>query len=191
MGKTNLFKALASFQQEVPAIHQNTKGFSYTYANLAKIFETINPLMKKNGLGFTQQLGNNDLGFTTITTVIFHAESGESIDSTMIIPDDVKLKGMNDFQIMGSAITYYRRYALSAVLGLVTDKDTDASGEQEKPAQKRQAPKAKPKETLDQNHKSWKNVVVGLKTGYSMDQVKKKYNVSAEVEAELNKLKDE
>jgi hypothetical protein len=191
MEKTNLFKALASFQQEVPAIHQNTKGFSYTYANLAQIFETINPLMKKNGLGFTQQLGNNDLGFTTITTVIFHAESGESIDSTMIIPDDVKLKGMNDFQIMGSAITYYRRYSLSAILGLVTDKDTDASGEQEKPAQKRQTPKPKPKEVLNQDHKAWKNVVVGLKSGYSMDQVKKKYNVSAEIEAELNKLKDE
>jgi hypothetical protein len=39
---------------------------------------------------------------------------------------------MNDFQVMGSAITYVRRYALSSALGLVTDKDTDASGEQVK-----------------------------------------------------------
>jgi hypothetical protein len=37
---------------------------------------------------------------------------------------------MNDFQVLGSAITYIRRYALSSALGLVTDKDTDASGEQ-------------------------------------------------------------
>lgn len=37
---------------------------------------------------------------------------------------------MNDFQVLGSAITYLRRYAISAILGLVTDKDTDASGEQ-------------------------------------------------------------
>jgi hypothetical protein len=39
---------------------------------------------------------------------------------------------MNDFQVMGSAITYVRRYAISSMLGLVTDKDTDASGEQVK-----------------------------------------------------------
>ena len=36
---------------------------------------------------------------------------------------------MNNFQVAGSAITYFRRYALSSALGLVTDKDTDAGGE--------------------------------------------------------------
>jgi hypothetical protein len=36
---------------------------------------------------------------------------------------------MNDYQAYGSGITYYRRYALSSMLGLVTDKDTDAAGE--------------------------------------------------------------
>jgi hypothetical protein len=40
---------------------------------------------------------------------------------------------MNDYQSFGSGITYYRRYALSSALGIVTDKDTDASGEKEKP----------------------------------------------------------
>ena len=37
---------------------------------------------------------------------------------------------MNDFQVLGSAITYIRRYAISAMLGLITDKDLDACGEQ-------------------------------------------------------------
>ena len=37
---------------------------------------------------------------------------------------------MNQFQVLGSAVTYIRRYALSSMLGIVTDKDTDASGEQ-------------------------------------------------------------
>ena len=39
-------------------------------------------------------------------------------------------KGMNEFQVLGSAVTYIRRYALSSMLGIVTDKDTDAAGEQ-------------------------------------------------------------
>ena len=35
---------------------------------------------------------------------------------------------MNEYQSYGSGVTYYRRYALSSMLGLVTDKDTDAAG---------------------------------------------------------------
>ena len=37
---------------------------------------------------------------------------------------------MNEHQCFGSGITYYRRYCLSTILGLVTDVDNDASGSQ-------------------------------------------------------------
>jgi ERF superfamily. len=37
-------------------------------------------------------------------------------------------EGMNKAQAIGSLITYFRRYALSSMLGLVTDKDTDGGG---------------------------------------------------------------
>ena len=123
--KVKLFQALANFQQEVPAIHEATKGYGYTYANLTQILSTINPLLKKNGLGFTQLLNGN-----SINTIIFHCESGATIESTVELPDDVVLKGMNKFQVTGSAITYYRRYSLSSILGLVTDVDADGAGEQ-------------------------------------------------------------
>lgn len=120
----NLYKALAAFQQEVPVIHKDTQGYGYSYTDLPKIFEVINPLLKKHGLGFYQAV--ND----TIKTVVFHIESGESIESNTVIPQNVELAKMNQFQVLGSAITYLRRYALSAMLGIVTDKDTDAAGEQ-------------------------------------------------------------
>jgi len=120
----NLFKALADFQQEVPVILKNSQGYGYQFADLPKIFEVINPLMQKHGLGFTQCLNGNDL-----VTIIFHSESEEKLESVTPIPL-VQLKGMNDYQSFGSGITYFRRYCLSAMLGLVTDKDTDASGEQ-------------------------------------------------------------
>jgi hypothetical protein len=128
MEKTiKLFTALAAFQQEVPAIHEGTKGYGYTYSDLKTIFKVINPYMKKNGLGFTQLLQG-----TTIKTIIFHTESGESIESTTEIPQNITLKGMNTFQVNGSGITYYRRYSLSSALGLVTDVDSDATGEETK-----------------------------------------------------------
>lgn len=127
----HLFKSLAEFQQEVPTIHKETQGYGYTYADLPKIFAVINPLLKKHGLGFTQLIHGTDL-----ITIIFHVESGETLESKTTIPQNVALKGMNDFQVLGSAITYLRRYALSSALGLVTDKDTDAGGEQVKTEKK-------------------------------------------------------
>ena len=123
----NLFKSLAEFQQEVPVIHKATQGYGYTFADLPKIFSVINPLLKKHGLGFTQLIENENL-----TTILFHVESGETIESKMALLKDVSLKGMNEFQVYGSQLTYFRRYALSSILGIVTDKDTDAGGEQVK-----------------------------------------------------------
>ena len=123
----HLFKSLAEFQQEVPTIHKATQGYGYTYADLPKIFEVINPLLKKHGLGFTQLINGTEL-----ITIVFHVESGETIESKTAIPQGVQLKGQNDFQVLGSAITYLRLYALSSILGIVSDKDTDAGGEQVK-----------------------------------------------------------
>lgn len=120
----NVLKAIADFQQECPVIHKGTKGYGYSYAELSTILEVINPLLKKHGLGFTQppQSGN------IVHTIVFHAESGEMLTSDMEIPQGVKLGGMNDFQVLGSAVTYLRRYALSSMLGIVTDKDVDGAG---------------------------------------------------------------
>ena len=170
---TNLFKSLAAFQQECPVIHKGTEGYGYSYADLPTIFEVINPLLKKNGLGFTQLLEGD-----AIRTIIFHSETGETIESKMSIPTDVNLKGMNYFQVMGSAITYYRRYALSSALGLVTDKDTDAAGEQVK----------QDKPWLNPGTENWTKVVKAMKEGFTLDQVKKKYAISKDNQ---KKLEDE
>jgi hypothetical protein len=123
----NIFKALADFQQECPVIHKGTTGYGYTYADLPQILEVINPLLKKHGLGFTQMLEGSGL-----KTILFHVKSGEYLESYCDIPT-TSLKGMNDFQAIGSGITYFRRYCLSSILGVVSDKDTDAAGEKEKP----------------------------------------------------------
>lgn len=125
----DLFKSLAEFQQEVPVIHKATQGYGYSYSDLPKIFSVINPLLKKHGLGFTQLIEGEHL-----TTILFHVETGQTIESKMLLLTNVALKGMNEFQVYGSQLTYFRRYALSSILGIVTDKDTDASGEQVKKA---------------------------------------------------------
>jgi len=127
--KENIYKSLAAFQQECQVIHKGTKGYGYSYADLPSILSVINPLLKKHKLGFTQLLDGTEL-----RTILFHVTSGDTIESCVAIPQGVQLKGMNEFQVYGSAITYFRRYAISSLLGIVTDKDTDAGGEQIKPA---------------------------------------------------------
>jgi len=66
-------------------------------------------------------------GIRGIKTILCHTKSGEVLEGFVPVAD-VKLAGQNDYQTLGSGITYLRRYSLESVLGLVTSKDTDASG---------------------------------------------------------------
>lgn len=120
-----LYKSLSDFQNECPVIHKGTQGYGYSYANRLSILKIINPILKKHGLGYYQLLEGDGL-----TTCIFHIESEQKIESSVNIPQNVTLAKMNTFQVYGSAYTYYSRYALSMALGLITDVDLDASGEE-------------------------------------------------------------
>lgn len=173
----NLFKALANFQNEVPVILKDTQAYGYKYADLPAVFAVINPLLKKHGLGFTQLINGMQ-----VKTIVFHIESAEQIESNTDIPQGVQLKGMNDFQVLGSAITYIRRYALSSILGLVTDKDTDASGEQTT----KEAPKATTKKPLLFETKDYNNCYSKLIEGViTLATIKQHYSLSTEVEKAL------
>ncbi len=184
---TNLFKALADFQQEVPVIHKGTQGYGYSYADLPTIFEVINPLLKKYGLGFTQLINGQ-----SIKTIIFHIESGETLESTTDIPQNVALAKMNDFQVLGSAITYLRRYSLSSALGLVTDIDNDASGEQLKKEPINVA-KNEPTDWINLFDKqgnetiAFTNLSKAIADGktYTLKSIREKYKVSKQAEKDL------
>tara|TARA_R110000824_G_scaffold167421_1_gene344392 strand:- start:517 stop:1086 length:570 start_codon:yes stop_codon:yes gene_type:complete len=182
----NLFKALAAFQQECPIIHKGTQGYGYSYADLPTILKTINPLLAKHGLGFTQPV---DLD--TIQTIIFHVESGEQLTSSTLMPSDVELKGMNQFQVDGSKISYYRRYSLSSILGLVTDKDTDGGGAPTKAKPKKvkvtpkETPKAYEKKDLTPSINEWKEAINYLKGAGKMSKIKEAWTLTEENESLL------
>jgi len=191
MSKINLFKALANFQQEVPVIHKDTQGYGYTYADLPKVFEVINPLLKKHGLGFSQLLQGQ-----SIQTILFHIESGETLESSTDIPQNVSLKGMNEFQVLGSAITYLRRYSISSILGIVTDKDTDAGGEQKPKTETNQATSKEELPWLnvldkDKNFtREWNRLIAKKQSGEPIEvkELRKFYKISKEVEGKINDL---
>jgi len=152
-----IYEALEGFQQEVPVILKDTSGYNYKYADLPAIDEVIKPLLKKHGLGVLQPLSNIN-GVQALKTIIYHKESGEVLEDITPLPqtklekiqtrkagkDGVQLvsekfvvcgfEQMSEPQAQGSIITYYRRYALSSFLGLITDKDTDGIGRGKKVA---------------------------------------------------------
>jgi len=57
-----------------------------------------------------------------MTTILMHADSGEFLEGTFKMTPS-----KNDPQGQGSVITYQRRYALGAVLGLNIDEDDDGN----------------------------------------------------------------
>lgn len=122
----SLAAALVKAQSEFPAIPRNktvqvkTKSggtYTFAYAPLDTIMERVRPTLKTNGLAFIQSLNGESL-----TTTLLH-QSGEWMESDPL-PIRVTDQGS---QALGSAITYARRYALTAMLGLVTDEDDDGN----------------------------------------------------------------
>lgn len=112
-------KALVSFHSKVQAVKKDATNpfFKSKYATLDSFIETINKPLEESGLSYSQFPD----GVNGLTTILMHS-SGEWIESRY---DMTPAK--NDPQGLGSAITYMRRYALGAVLGLATEEDDDAN----------------------------------------------------------------
>lgn len=123
----NLAKALAAVQGKVAPIGKDATNphFRNKYASLDAIMESVRPLLAANGLSIVQGGGapiSNVDGIVTgvaVETMLLHT-SGEYVSSTITLPLD---KGTA--QAVGGAITYGRRYGVSALLALTTDEDDD------------------------------------------------------------------
>jgi hypothetical protein len=138
--------ALADFQRDLPPIEkrqtakiQSQRGtFSYQYADLADIQRAIAEKLAENGLSITFDTADHGERLDVICTV--HHVAGHSSSARFPVPVD-RGSRMNAAQQVGAALTYGRRYALTAALGIVTaDEDTDAQGAPERPAATAAAP---------------------------------------------------
>ena len=130
-------KAFAKTQQEMkqPLKDANNPFFKSKYVPLENVVEAITESASKNGLSFTQYPSSDEAGNVTVGTLVMHS-SGEWIEY-----DPIKMKPVkNDPQSIGSAITYAKRYALSAIFGITSDQDDD--GNEATQAKKQPAKKA-------------------------------------------------
>ncbi len=149
MNKSDSIKEIATalgvFQSTVPAIPMNGQAAigkngdrKYKYATLTDIIKTISDTLKSSGLSFTQ-LVNADL---SVSTILMHT-SGEWLSSTVKMqPVDFKGNENKSPQAAGIVITYSKRYALTAILGISGDEDIDGDiPEDEQPKTKKESTK--------------------------------------------------
>ena len=117
-----LSTALSKAQGEFDGVTKDATNpfFKSKYATLDAVIKAVKPIMAKNGLAVIQ--GNElDQNGVVVTTLLTHS-SGEWVESKLYLPVTKQ-----DPQGYGSAITYGRRYALSAILGISSDEDDDGN----------------------------------------------------------------
>ena len=135
-----LLEALVKVQSEFHTLPKDKSGYGYYYTDLDTVITYVRPILSKHNIGFMQALTTVD-GKNGISTRLFNS-NGEWIEDATALPE-VQLKGTNTAQNMGAAITYMKRYALCAILGISSDEDTDANVGVTKTAE---TPKSAPKD---------------------------------------------
>jgi len=116
----NITEAFFNFQSEDISIQRNGVGTSngqeYRYAELEDIMKAIRPVLQKYRIALTQIVEENNL-----LTKLIH------VDSLTEMTSPLPLGTPQSSQDLGARITYMRRYALVAMLGLVTEDDVDGT----------------------------------------------------------------
>jgi hypothetical protein len=120
-----LLAALAEVQSCLPTMPKSSQAYGYKYTDLDTITQTIKPILGKHGIGYMQSVGGLTETALTLTTRIFN-KKGEYIEDTAALPTITSTKN-NAAQTLGMSITYMRRYALCAMLGITSDEDVDAN----------------------------------------------------------------
>jgi hypothetical protein len=118
----NILKALILAKQEFKHIPKNSYNpyHKSKYANLDTVLGAISEALNKYDLCLLQPTEVR-AEQTILKTVIYHVGSGEQIACELLLPQTA------DPQKTGSAITYYRRYALCSLLGIIADDDDDGN----------------------------------------------------------------
>jgi hypothetical protein len=116
-----LYMALAKAQAQFKVAEKDTTNpyFKSKYADFESIVSSCRQALSNNGLSFVQITSIEQNGNLILITRLCHA-SGEYIESSYPIEPIKK-----DPQALGSALTYAKRYSLSALLGVVTSEEDD------------------------------------------------------------------
>ncbi|MCR1798288.1 ERF family protein [Staphylococcus warneri] len=172
-----LNKALANFHKEVkqPMKDANNPFFKSKYVPLENVVEAIDDVAPKHGLTYSQYPVTTENGLVGISTVLLH-ESGEFIE----FPPATTKPDKNTPQGVGSALTYMRRYSLSAVFGITSDQDDDGNEASGKNNRKQTQPQKASSQTIGTLKKeviNFTNLIKGTKNEAPQNVVEQRFGV--------------
>src|SRR5262245_40636920 len=119
----SLAAALVACQAELPAVSKDGENphFKSRFVTLDELIDKTRPVLSRHGLALTQfPTLHEQTGAPVLRTILLRAGSGEEMQADMPL-----LVAGQTMQQLGAAITYARRYAWAAVLGVAAEEDTD------------------------------------------------------------------
>ena len=141
-----LAAALAKAQGQMAGAKKDSDNpfFKSKYADLASVVEAIRGPFAEHGLSYIQAPIPTEGDWVQVETILLHA-SGQWITSIVDVPVS---KG--DAQGYGSALTYARRYGLSAIAGVAPEDDDGNAAAKAKPraTEQEMMPTAKAPDTV-------------------------------------------
>jgi hypothetical protein len=142
-------EALLEVQRNLPPVKMNQTGQiqnrKYPYADLKAVTEALFPVLTENGFVYITALGVDAVNKPVLICTLRHISGGDGLQSHWPLPETT------DPQKLGAAVTYGRRYALVALVGLVADADTDGQMPDE-PEPERE----RPRQAQKQGESPWK-----------------------------------
>ena len=133
-----LATALSKFQGQLQSATKESENpfFKTKYADLASCWEAARRPLSENGLSIVQGISGK-LPDAIAWTILFHS-SGEWIKSEIPL-----FVGKPDAQGIGAALTYYRRYGMTAILGITQEDDDGNAAVKDAPKKQEAKPAAK------------------------------------------------
>lgn len=157
-----LAAALAKAQAAIAGAAKSNinPAFKSKYADLASVWDACRGPLTANGLSVAQLPSIEEGGRVGVTTLLLHS-SGQFLSATVSV-----MPTKTDAQGLGSAVTYLRRYGLSAMVG-VAPEDDDGNAASAKPTpHARTAPVSVPEGEAPEGYDDWlSDLTVAADTG--------------------------
>lgn len=130
--------ALSAAQGEIEAADKDglNRHTEARYSTLTAVWGAIRAPLAKNGLSVLQWPIASDPGTISVKTVLLHA-SGQYVSGVITIAC-LEVKGLSAAQSYGLALSYARRYGITALVGVCSD-DNDAEARDGQQQGQRQA----------------------------------------------------
>lgn len=169
--------AMADFQAKKPKVSKTRDAdfgvgkAKYKFATLSDIQESVDPILSECGLSYNFYQSQTDTG-VKMTCVVAHIMGHKEENSISAPLDDSP--GKNRIQMIGSTISYLKRYTLAGALGISIGDDDDGEGGAGKDKKQKEKPELVPTMT-----KLWDNALTALKKGSAtIDEIETRYKLS-------------